>query len=142
MDTRTTPSNHISPEKKIELAQYIRAENADNRMRIRQREQILYGTPATQTQPLLYDSCALAKPDTASEEVPAQIAMVKGSFKFRMLLAVILFVGFLICDTNNLHLFQYSMADIDDMIVADTFHLQDGGNSALADGFAGLLDFK
>ena len=141
MDTRTTPSNHISPEKKIELAQYIRAENADNRMRIRQREQILYGT-ATQAQPSLYDRGTLARPDIASEEVPPQITMVKGTFKLRMFLAVLLFVGFLICDTNNLHLFQYSMADIDDMIVADTFHLQDGGSSALADGFAGLLDFK
>ncbi len=141
MDTRTTPSNHISPEKKIELAQYIRAENADNRMRIRQREQILYGT-ATQIQPPLYDRSTLARPDTVSEEVPPQITMVKGTFKLRMFLAVLLFVGFLICDTNNLHLFQYSMTDIDAMIVADTFHLQDGGSDTLADGFVGLLDFK
>ena len=28
----------------MKLAQYIRAENMDNRMKIRQREQILYGT--------------------------------------------------------------------------------------------------
>ena len=31
-------------EKKMQLAQYIREENMGNRMKIRQRERILYGT--------------------------------------------------------------------------------------------------
>lgn len=139
MEPRTTPSNTISLEKKIELAQYIRAENADNRMRIRQREQILYGNLS---QPPLYDRGALFKPEGIPEETPTQVTLAKGTFKIRMFIAVLLFIGFLICDTNNLQLFQYSMSDIDHLIVADTFHLQDGGSDTLADGFAGLLDFK
>ena len=36
-------TRQVPVEKKMKLAQYIRAENMDNRMKIRQREKILYG---------------------------------------------------------------------------------------------------
>ena len=41
---KDVPNNQIPIEKKMELAQYIREENMGNRMKIRQREKILYGT--------------------------------------------------------------------------------------------------
>ena len=48
-------------EKKMQLAQYIREENMGNRMKIRQRERILYGTD---TQLPLFDKGRL--PSAAS----------------------------------------------------------------------------
>ena len=39
----------VSLEKKMALAQYIREENHGNRMKIRQREHILYGTDTQQS---------------------------------------------------------------------------------------------
>lgn len=138
-------SNKVTLEKKMELARCIREENMGNRVKIRQREQILYGKSP---QIPLYDRHSFSGQNDASaygespenSEIPGTSM---GSFKYRMVLAVLLFVGFLICDTNGSKIATYSTGEVYDMILADTFHLYDGSaeeNQVLKE-LAGLLDF-
>ena len=87
----------VTPEKKMELARYIREENLGNRMKLRQREHILYGKD---TQLPLFDRGQLAESESfPGYGMPDREAGVPdgamGSFKYRMVLAVLLFVAFL-----------------------------------------------
>lgn len=139
-------SNKVTLEKKMELARCIREENMGNRLKVRQREQILYGKD---TQMPLFDkrsfsgqSDILAYGDMKeSGELPGSTSM--SGFKCRMVLAVLLFVGFLVCDTNGSKIGVYSTGEVYDMILADTFHLYDGtqDQNQTLEELAGLLDF-
>lgn len=131
----------VSLDKKLALAQYIRAENHGNRMKIRQRERILYGTD---TQPPLYDTGRLqsmGQQENQSADNDMTLGFPSGTFKYRMILAILLFVGFLICDTGGDKIGKYSTTDIHNMIMADTFHLYGEGNDTI-EGMAALLDFE
>lgn len=131
----------VSLDKKLALAQYIREENLGNRMKIRQRERILYGRD---TQPPLYDSGRL-QPVEQQENQPQEngvnFGFAAGTFKYRMILAILLFVGFLLCDTGGDKIGSYTTTEIHNMIMADTFHLYDGEGNDTIDGLAALLDF-
>lgn len=135
--------HRIPLEKKLELAQYIREENMGNRMKIRQREKIVYGTD---TRTPLYDKGTLnthmqipyGAEGAPDQEVPG---LSHGTFKYRMIIAVLLFVAFLVCDTNGSKIGKYTTSDVHDMITADSFHLYDGGGSETMEGLASLLDF-
>ncbi|MDE6388814.1 MAG: hypothetical protein K2L82_13530 [Lachnospiraceae bacterium] len=133
----------IPLEKKMALAQYIRAENHGNRMKIRERENILYGT---NTQPPLYDKGRLPGTDQQYENNPTENGPLQpfsvSTFKYRMIIAIVLFVGFLLCDTGGDKIGVYTTNDIHDMIMADTFHLYDGEGNDAMDGLAALLDFE
>ena len=131
----------VSLDKKLALAQYIRAENLGNRMKIRQREKILYGTD---TQPPLYDTGRLPafdQQDNSSVENRTALGSSLGTFKYRMILAILLFVGFLFCDTGGDKIGSYTTTEIHNMIMADTFHLYGEGNDTM-EGLAALLDFE
>lgn len=139
-------SNKVTLEKKMELARCIREQNLGNRVKIRQREQILYGRD---TQVPLYDRRSFsgindAMPYGESQENNSMPGSSMGSFKYRMVLAVFLFVGFLICDTNGSKIGAYSTGEVYDMILADTFHLYDEGaeENQVLEELAGLLDFE
>lgn len=131
----------VSLEKKMALAQYIRAENHGNRMKIRQRENILYGT---NTQPPLYDRGRLPSQEQQYENNQPENGLTPGfsmgTFKYRMILAILLFVGFLLCDTGGDKIGGYTTGDIHEMIMADTFHLYDGEGNDTMDGLAALFD--
>lgn len=128
-------------EKKMALAQYIREENHGNRMKIRQREHILYGT---NTQPPLYDRGKLQMMEQQYGEAQADDALMplvsSGTFRYRMILAILLFVGFLLCDTGGDKIGKYTTNDIHAMIAADTFHLYDGEGNETMDGLAALFE--
>ena len=131
----------VSLDKKLALAQYIREENHGNRMKIRQRERILYGMD---TQPPLYDTGKL--PSMGQQENPPAenglaLGLSFGTFKYRMILAILLFVGFLLCDTSGDKIGNYTTTEIHNMIMADTFHLYGEGNDTM-EGLASLLDFE
>ena len=132
----------VSLDKKLALAQYIREENLGNRMKIRQRERILYGRD---TQPPLYDSGRL-QPVEQQENQPSEngvnFGFPAGTFKYRMILAILLFVGFLLCDTGNDKIGNYTTTEIHNMITADTFHLYDGEGNDTIDGLAALFDLE
>ena len=128
--------------KKLALAQYIREENHGNRMKIRQREKILYGTD---TQPPLFDPGRLQsmeQQEDPSAENSMTLGFPSGSFKYRMTLAILLFVGFLLCDTGGDKIGNFTTSEIHDMIMADTFHLYDTEGNDTMEGLAALLDFE
>ena len=132
----------VSLDKKLALAQYIREENLGNRMKIRQRERILYGRD---TQLPLYDSSRLQPVEQQENRTPenrVNFGFPAGTFKYRMILAILLFVGFLLCDTGGDRIGSYTTADIHNMIMADTFHLYDGESSDTIDGLTALFDFE
>lgn len=112
-------------EKKMKLAQYIRAENMDNRMKIRQREKILYGTESALP---LWDKGDGVRRDEYlwMDNAPDDSQPDTGNtFKLRMAAAILLFIGFLLCDSGQYKVFGYSMNDIYGMISEDFFQLYD-----------------
>lgn len=132
----------VTPEKKMELARHIREENLGNRLKLRQREHILYGKESPMP---LYDKALLSGDENfpgygnaeSSESIPGNAT---GGFKYRMALSVLLFVVFLLCDTRDGKILSYSTGDIYDMIVADSFHLYDGGENAVIEELAELFN--
>ncbi len=134
---------NIPVEKKMALAQYIRAENHGNRMKIRQRENILYGV---NTQPPLFDRGRLQPVEQQYEGSQEESGMLQpfsvSTFKYRMMIAIVLFVGFLLCDTGGDKIGNYTTSDIHEMIMADTFHLYDGEGNDTMEALASLLDFE
>lgn len=131
----------VSMDRKLALAQYIRDENLGNRMKIRQRERILYGRD---TQPPLYEGGRLPmdQQENLSSENGMNWGFPVGTFKYRMILAILLFVGFLLCDTGGDKIGRYTTSEIYDMIMADTFHLYEGDGNDTMDSLAALLDFE
>ena len=128
-------------DKKLALAQYIREENLGNRMKIRQREKILYGTD---TQPPLYNTGRLQpmeQQENPSLENGLSLGFSLGTFKYRMILAILLFIGFLFFDTSGERIGSYTTTEIHNMIMTDTFHLYGEGNDTM-EGLAALLDFE
>lgn len=127
----------VTPEKRVELARYIREENMGNRVKLRQREHILYGRDLTM--PVderggFSDQTLMGK---QGEEIPGGSST--GSFKYRMTLAVLLFVGFLLCDTGKGSILSYNTNDVYEMIRADSLHLYDGGENAVMEELAELF---
>lgn len=125
----------------MELARYIREENLGNRLKLRQREHILYGKES----PLpLYEKGLLNGDESLpgygntenSEGLPGNAT---NGFKYRMALSVLLFVGFLLCDTRDSKILTYSTGDVYDMIVEDSFHLYDGGENAVMEELTNLF---
>lgn len=100
---------NVSTEQKLQLIQMIRAENQDNRMKMRSREKMLYGTE-TKYEPdelPLYAKGYVAVNTKNKELYAAENAAIAehvssfSSFKLRLLLAVILFTAFLVLDAGN-----------------------------------------
>lgn len=125
-------------EKRMELARYIREENMGNRLKLRQREHILYGK---ETQSPLFEKSAFAEAGGSygpnGEEPPTSVT---GSFKYRMTLAVLLFVGFLLCDTNQGKILTFSTNEVYEMIQADSLHLYDGSENSVMEELTGLFE--
>lgn len=123
-------------DKKLRLAQSIRQENLDNRMKIRQRERLLYGTDSVQ--PLWekggylhtgVESGMYAGVDAAVNNPEEAAPDAIGSFKFRMTAAIFLFIGFLLCDAGQYKIFGYSMNELYGMISEDYFQMNDAENA-------------
>ncbi len=130
-----------TPEKRMELARYIREENMGNRLRLRQRENILYGK---EFQTPLLDNGKLSEAELYAgyDRLPDETLQgsAVGSFKYRMVLSVLLFVGFLLCDTRDSKIFDYSTNDVYEMISADSLHLYDGGENAVMEELIEMFD--
>lgn len=132
----------VTPEKRMELARFIREENLGNRLKLRQRESILYGK---EMQIPLFEKGQMPEADgLAGYGAPVGDAGIQdsaiGGFKYRMVIAVLLFVAFLLCDTKGSHIFSYSTDEVFDMIKADSLHLYDGGENAVMEELAELFD--
>lgn len=114
----------VPVEKKMRLVQSIRAENMDNRMKIRQRENFLYGTSIS-SMPSLWNKGEAMQMGEAypNGENPEEITPVTNTFKIRMTAAIILFIGFLLCDVSGHKIWGYSMNDIYGLITEDYFQI-------------------
>lgn len=89
-------------ERKMQLTRFIREENAMNRMKVKNRENILYGNGKTQfgkeELPLVYDGYL------GEEEFALQQPAPVSTFGLRILLAVLLFAAVVYLDRNGINL--------------------------------------
>ena len=121
---KANSTRQISTDKKLRLIQSIRAENMDNRMKIRQRENFLYGNNMNNMPPLLNKGESMYMGDPYRDaENPEEVTHVTNTFKVRMAAAIILFVAFLLCDVGNYKVWGYSMNDICGLISEDYFRI-------------------
>ncbi|MCM1145105.1 MAG: hypothetical protein NC318_04580 [Blautia sp.] len=132
-EKKQPPKKQVPIDKKLRMAQYIREENLDNRMKIRQRERLLYGMD--NSLPLWDKGNALHREEafyTGAEEGNMQGAEPEqpfsSTFKLRMAIAIALFIGFLLCDAGQYDVFGYSMNDVYGMISEDYFQINDSEN--------------
>ena len=118
----------VPVEKKMRLVQSIRAENMDNRMKIRQRERFLYGTESS-TMPLWSKGEPMQMAESyPNGENPEEMTSGSSTFKLRMAAAIILFVAFLLCDVGGYKFWGYSMNDIYGLIREDYFQIYNDKN--------------
>ena len=128
----------VPVERKMELAKYIREENMGNRMKVRQREKILYGV--NEPLPLFSKEKGSTYYNDMENQDSSQDTTVEGTFRLRMTAAIILFVGFLLCDAGGYHVFGYSMNDIYEMTRKDYFQAGDVSEEGVIQ-LTELLDF-
>lgn len=118
---------NITTDQKLRLAQLIRAESQDNRLRMRSRERILYGSAKSDTEALpLYHKGYTGGRDSSKKELyaleeqpPEQEEVFPSSFKFRLILAVVLFAGYLILDAGGGSVFGMTTANIQEEVNKD-----------------------
>ena len=128
-----------NPEKRLELARYIREENMGNRFRLRQREHILYGK---ELQPPLLEKDAFSETGGVYSGYAGmgETQSAAGSFKYRMTLAVLLFVGFLLCDTKQGKILSFDTNQIYEMIRTDSLRFNEADGNAVMEEVAELLE--
>ncbi|MCH5255912.1 MAG: hypothetical protein J1D87_01415 [Lachnospiraceae bacterium] len=133
----------VPVDKKMRLIQSIRAENMDNRMKIRQRENFLYGTGSMNNMPPLWSKGEPMQMGEAylNGENPKEIAPVTNTFRIRMAAAIMLFVGFLLCDAGGYKIWGYSMNDIYGLITEDYFQIYNDKNADELPQLTELLGF-
>lgn len=90
---------NIPVEKKMQLIHMIREENKTNRLKIRNRENILYGRPLS---PATY----------SMEETEENAELPVSTFKLRFLLAIALFVMYVILDMGGGSIFGKNTKEI------------------------------
>ncbi len=88
-------------ERKLRLTRHIREENAMNRVKMKSREEILYGNgkPVTAEElPLVYEGYL-------NDAVPERTPLSRGyGFRLRLALSVLLFLGVLYLDRSDIAL--------------------------------------
>lgn len=136
----------IPMERKLELAQYIRRENMENRMKVRQRENFLYGTAydipvldGERRESMGYAAVGQTRMD---EGQGAEEKTMLSGFKCRMILALLAFALFLLCDAGGGKVGSYSVKEIHEKIAEDPFGLCGKEGAAVLDELASLLDFE
>lgn len=100
---------NVSTEQKLQLVQMIRAENQDNRMKMRSREKMLYGTESNyepEELPLYARGYVNIQKKGGELHAAESAALLEqgssfSSFKLRLILAVALFTAFLVLDAGK-----------------------------------------
>ena len=105
--------NHISTDQKLQLVHTIRMQNQYNRMKCREREQMLYGiSPVDDKRELYSAETAMSFPVTAEKPIPGKKSRILTSFRFRFLIALILLSVFIYMDKNEISLLGKNTFDI------------------------------
>ena len=105
--------NHISTDQKLQLVHTIRMQNQYNRMKCREREQILYGiSPANDQRELYSTETTMSLPVTGEKQVSGKKSRILTGFRFRFLIALIFLSGFIYFDKNEISLFHINTFDL------------------------------
>lgn len=112
-------------QKKLMLVQAIRQENECNQYRMKQRRELLYGEDKGSFE--------------AVQEEMSIPGRMSGSFLFRTVIAVFVFVLFLFCDINKIQFYGIKTENILNCMNEDTFHLNE--DNAMKEQLLSLLDF-
>lgn len=105
--------SHINTDQKLQLVHTIRMQNQYNRMKCREREQLLYGRSYGNDRPELYGTeSAMSLPVAGEAEIPDKKGGVFSGFRLRFLLAAALFAAFIYLDKNEISVFGKNSFDL------------------------------
>lgn len=105
--------NHISTDQKLQLVHTIRMQNQYNRMKCREREQILYGiSPANDRRELYSAETAMSLPVTGEKPISGKKSRILTGFRLRFLIALILLSGFIYLDKKESSLLGKNTFDL------------------------------
>ena len=105
--------NHISTDQKLQLVHTIRMQNQYNRMKCREREQLLYGiSPSNDRRELYSAETAMSLPVTGEKPISSKKSRILTGFRLRFLIALILLSCFIYLDKNEISLFNINTFDI------------------------------
>lgn len=105
--------SRIHTDQKLQLVRAIRMENQYNRMKCREREQLLYGRSPEADKRELYGAETAISLQAAGENVlPVKKSGVFSGFRLRFLLAVVLFSVFIYLDKNELSVLGKNTFDL------------------------------
>lgn len=124
----------INTEKKLELVRSIRMNQQNNRAIMGRREQILYGiSPSPVSKGELYSLESTALTGAVPAETNQSFQNPLRSFKIRLIVAVVLFAGFIFADRTGQSFWGINSAKIHELITAE--------NGSLFDFITNLLHF-
>lgn len=109
--------SHVNTDQKLRLVQSIRMQNQYNRMKCREREQLLYGTAAGNDKREIYGAeTAMSLPVIVENGVPVKKSGIFTGFRLRFLIAIILFSAFIYLDKNEISILGKTTQDICDFL--------------------------
>lgn len=103
--------SRVNVDKKLELIRTIRMQNQYNRIKCRERENFLYGTPPIEDKRELYSTEAAAGIIPGEMQTPIKGGVLTG-FRIRFVIALILFSAFIYFDKNDISIFGKNTFDL------------------------------
>ncbi|MGN1180310.1 MAG: hypothetical protein ACI4SD_03765 [Suilimivivens sp.] len=94
--------SHVNTDQKLQLVHTIRMQNQYNRMKCREREQLLYGNVGNDRRELYGAETTMSMPVTGENAIPARKSGLFTGFRIRFLIAVILLSAFIYLDKNEI----------------------------------------
>ncbi len=111
--------NKISTNKRLELVKAIRMQNQYDRQLLRSRENFLYSDSAAIRPAIKHGELYSLEEETKG--IPEdKAAPVAGSFRIRLVIAMVLLLSFIICDMKQISYEGESTATVFERIAEDT----------------------
>ncbi|MGN0377486.1 MAG: hypothetical protein ACI4ED_07605 [Suilimivivens sp.] len=104
--------SHVNTDQKLQLIHTIRMQNQYNRMKCREREQLLYGTVQNDRRELYGAEASMSLPVTGETAIPVKRSGVFTGFRLRFLIAVMLLSAFIYLDKNEINIFGETTIDL------------------------------
>ena len=109
--------HHVNTDQKLRLVQSIRMQNQYNRMKCREREQLLYGTAAFHDKREIYGAeTAMSFPVTGENTVSSKKGGIFTGFRLRFLIAILLFSAFIYLDKNEISILGKTTQNLCDFL--------------------------
>lgn len=94
--------SHVNTDQKLQLVHTIRMQNQYNRMKCREREQLLYGNAGNDKRELYGAETTMSMPVTGENAISTRKNGLFTGFRIRFLIAVILLSAFIYLDKNEI----------------------------------------